>query len=279
MRTPLQCPDERIEELLKLFRKKLLDRGFQKQTVSAYVSTAKRYLLWATSRKEKNSPSDYVEFLKKPKDSERKSYTYPRYVYWVLKLLYEIRGLEWGYRTPKGRGTLKKPALSLDEVREIIRWVKKEGSEDEKAYFALSTTYGLRRIELARITSSDIDGDYISVFTAKGGEIRRHLIAPEIAEYIVNYDFKPRSLPWLSTLFRVVMEKSGLGHKAGYGFHSIRRCLVTALSKSGLQPVYIVKFLRWNTGQGFDMMMQYSQVDEEADRRVFEVHPFLPEWR
>ena len=271
--------DDRIKRTLEQFREALIDRGLAEPTVSAYVSTAKRYLLWALSRKERNGPLDYVLYLRNPEGDERRSYTYANYVYWVLKLLYETKGFEWKYRAPKGKGALRKPMLSSEDVRRIIQYVKEEGTKAERAYFALSTVYGLRRIELSRISSSDIDGDYISVFTAKGGELRQHLLAPEIAEYVISYDFKPRSLPWLSTLFQLVAEKSGVGHKPGYGFHSIRRCLITELSKSGLQPIYVVKFLRWSTGQGFDMMMQYSQVDEEADRRVFEVHPFLPEWR
>lgn len=176
-----------------------------------------------------------------------------------------------------------KPALEMEEMAAMIATAR-EGrlKADEAAFLALSSTYGMRREELARVRPQDLNWEEETVWvdTIKRGEKREHLIPEEIVPYLAAHDFSRKyEVYQLSHMWRVIEYKAGVDHEDGAGWHSPRRLLDTTLLD--LLPVPTVKhFFRWKMGTSSEMpLLYFSKKAAEVDREVFAVHPFLPFWR
>jgi len=174
--------------------------------------------------------------------------------------------------------------------------VKSGGEADEAAFVALSTTYGLRRIEMVNLEQRDIrirDGT-IHIATAKHGRERTHLIPPEIIPCLERYDFNQQISEFgLFVMWHRIEYKIGLNHTNQVGWHSIRRTLNTLLLRR-LPEATVMSFLRWKQRTSSHMPFRYSAirfVGEEGvttevvgealdvDNEVFQVHPFIEYWR
>jgi hypothetical protein len=197
-----------------------------------------------------------------------------------LKLLAEIQG--WNFprlAMPKVRdGDISRPILSYEEVCRMIRRGKEVLSERELAYLALSSTYGLRREELRGL--GRIDGK-VTVETVKGGPVTTHLVPDEIRPYLGGYE--RTGVRYMSFIFRRIVEKLGISSAGeNYGWHAIRRSLATELLYRDVSLINVVRFMRWSDGSvkgEFGMLAIYGKRNqEEVDRSVFKVHPFLPIW-
>jgi len=175
-----------------------------------------------------------------------------------------------------------KPALTFEEIETMIG-AAKEGklATDEAAFLALSTTYGLRREEMKRITTNDIDYNVGSIFirTAKGGDPRPHKLATEIIPYLKRHDFNQEySLFSLSRFYILIEHRAGGIHREGAGWHSIRRRL-DALLMDRLSIPAVRLFLRWKVRSSSDMPLSYYSKDlDENDTEVLAVHPFTKLW-
>lgn len=228
----------------------------------------------------------------------------------VLRRLFLVNGLEWPYRRGEGpviRETeVYAPALDPELVREMIGFaVRGELEPDEAGCLALSTVYGLRRVEMASLRSQDLrlDEGLVFVQTAKHGRQRWHLVPEEIRPYLEGL---APSLP-LGTPARVanvwyrIEERTGLseireerrqqGEPCDLGFHAIRRTLDRLLLEAGLPIPTVMDFLRWKRS-ATNMPLRYYSVqfvgrqssvrlggeDRRVDEQVFAVHPFLPAW-
>lgn len=223
-------------------------------------------------------------------------------VWSCLRRFYNVNGIEWPYR--KGEGPVVRelavhaPALDPKLVVKCIRMAK-EGVLDkvETRLLALSTTYGLRRAELATV-GRPRDG-LIYVETAKHGRQRYHLVPNEILEYI---DGPPIMSVWKVTrAWHQIQEKTGIavlreeslkhGEPWEVGWHAIRRILNRLLIDAGLPIPTVMDFLRWKRSQTSMPLRYYSATvigegrritidaqDREIDMAVFEVHPFLKVW-
>jgi len=197
-----------------------------------------------------------------------------------LKLLAQIQG--WSFPRlvmPKVRdGDVRRPMLSHEEVCEMIRRGKEVLSARELAYLALSTTYGLRREELSslgRINSK------VTVNTVKGGPVTTHVVPDEIRPYLAGYGRS--GVRYMSRVFQRIVKKVDLSLAEGnYGWHAIRRGLATELLYRDVSLINVVRFMRWSDGslQGdFGMLAIYGKRNqEEIDRSVFRIHPFLSIW-
>jgi len=174
------------------------------------------------------------------------------------------------------------PALTAEEIQTMVETAKAGRLEDDEvAFLAVSTTYGLRREEMVRIEPEHFDwGEKtIYILTCKGGDERLHLIPEEIIPWLAGHDFSKRySLFALSKMYRQIEAKSGIGHREGAGWHSPRRQLDTMLMD--ILPMPQVKtFLRWKTRSSSEMPMRYYSAGlERLERAVFSVHPFVPFW-
>ena len=197
-----------------------------------------------------------------------------------LKLLAQIQG--WNFprlAMPKVRdGDVRRPMFSHEEVCQMIRRGKEVLSGRELAYLALSSTYGLRREELSSL--GRIDGK-VTVDTVKGGPVTIHLVPDEIRPYSAGYE--RTGVRYMSFVFRRIVEKLGIGLVEGnYGWHAIRRSLATELLYRDVSLINVVRFMRWSDGTvkgSFGMLAIYGKRNqEEVDRSVFKVHPFLRIW-
>lgn len=189
------------------------------------------------------------------------------------------------------------PALTPELVEDMIG-VAKDGqvTPQEAAFLALSTTYGLRAVELRLLERKDFDLDGATVFihSAKGSRQRYHLIPEEILPHVKAYDFKPRlSGSAVQGIYVCLESKAGITHSYGVGFHSIRRTLSTLL-EDRLPYQTVRDFLRWKSLSS-DMPGRYYSArryvgregvetismmpsSKDADLVVFRSHPFLPCW-
>jgi hypothetical protein len=197
-----------------------------------------------------------------------------------VKLLAQIQG--WSFprlAMPKVReGDVSRPTLSNTEVYMLIRRGREVLSDRELAYLALSTTYGLRREELGSL--GRIDGK-VTVNTVKGGPVTTHVVPREIRPYLAAYE--STGVRYMSRIFKRVIRKVGIALPSGnYGWHAIRRGLATELLYRDVSLINVVRFMRWSDGNvkgGFGMLAIYGKRNqEEVDRSVFKVHPFLNIW-
>lgn len=231
----------------------------------------------------------------------------------TLRRFFKIAGVEWPFRRHEGPKIRERevfaPALDPEIIRQMIK-AATTGilNAEESAMLALSTIYGLRRVEMASIVSgggdtlSDINlkSRVLFIQTAKHGRQRYHLIPEEIVPYLAAYRFpkKPRPAQELTDLFYSIERKLGLDHIPEVGWHAIRRTLVQVLIEAGLPELTVMSFLRWKRTErsmvalyyattrvglggvrGRTLEVQMKESDRRIDEAVFEVHPFLPEWR
>jgi len=186
------------------------------------------------------------------------------------------------------RGAVHRPVLSPDEVAGLIAFTRQFGTPAEKFYLAMSTTYGLRRVELSRLSEESftaVNGaeTTVRVDTAKHGAPRTHLIPDEIkpvvrdalqANGLLGY-----SISGLTAMFRELHHKAGLKRDGALGWHSIRRALDTQLLDAGLNYYSVRDFLRWRSAPG-DMPALYHRANPASvDLEVFRVHPYVFHWR
>jgi integrase len=180
---------------------------------------------------------------------------------------------------PKVRdGDIRRPMFSHEEVYQMIRRGKEVLSERELAYLALSTTYGLRREELSSL--GRIDGT-VTVDTVKGGPVTTHVVPAEIKPYLAGYE--RTGVRYMSFVFQRVIKKLSITLPSrNYGWHAIRRALATELLYTDVSLINLMRFMRWSDASlkgDFGMLAIYGKRNqEEIDRSVFKVHPFLPIW-
>jgi integrase len=203
-----------------------------------------------------------------------------------VKLLAQIQKWPDGFprlAMPKVRSSdVRRPFLNHDEVCEMIRRAKKFCNRRELAYLALSTTYGLRRAELATL---EINDGEVTVDTVKGGVVTTHIIPDQIKPYVDGY--RCAAIRYVALIFRRICEKVGMDGLSGrrYGWHSIRRALATELMEVEMRAsiLNIVRFMRWSDDAlrgEFGMLVVYARRDQaKIDRSIFKVHPFLDSWR
>jgi hypothetical protein len=107
------------------------------------------------------------------------------------------------------------------------------------------------------------------------------VVPDEIGPYLAGYE--RTGVRYMSFVFQRIVEKLGISLAEGnYGWHAIRRSLATELLYRDVSLINVVRFMRWSDGTvkgEFGMLAIYGKRNqEEVDRSVFKVHPFLPVW-
>ncbi|MBA7571075.1 hypothetical protein ES708_12831 [subsurface metagenome] len=262
----------------------LVARGRKKATAQQWRALADKFGNYC-GVKDEYDRYDVIKFLAQLRGEGHKQSTIEVELR-PIKLLAQIQKWPDGFprlAMPKVRaGDVERPFLNHDEVCEMIRCAKVLCNKRELAYLALSTTYGLRRAELAGLEVGD---GVVTVDTVKGGVVTTHIIPDQIKPYIGGYDHS--DIRYTSVIFQRICEKVGMDELNGkaYGWHAIRRALATELmeGKMRMSVLNIIRFMRWsdNLLRGeFGMLVIYAQRDQaKIDRAIFEVHPFLDSWR
>jgi len=107
------------------------------------------------------------------------------------------------------------------------------------------------------------------------------VVPGEIKPYLAGYERS--DVRYMSRIFQRIIKKVNINLSSGsYGWHAIRRGLATELLYRDVSLINIVRFMRWSDGNvkgGFGMLVIYGKRNqEEVDRSVFKVHPFLQMW-
>ena len=208
----------------------------------------------------------------------------------AIKLLAEIQ--HWG-EGPQGRDfpklslrrvspdEIRRTILSKDAIGSMITLGRQLLSNTELCYLALATTYGLRRVEMVRLKPSSFSPPgTLTVHTAKGGAKTTHQLPPQIAPYLAS--FRHYEADSLTHMFHRIAGKLGIDTGSGYGWHSMRRSLITELILSDASALNVLRFMRFSDASArgeFGMLAIYAKKDQERiDREIFKIHPFLPYW-
>ncbi|KXB05600.1 hypothetical protein AKJ50_00510 [candidate division MSBL1 archaeon SCGC-AAA382A13] len=236
--------------------------------------------------------TDFIKFLRKVK--EKNSMNYAVFSYYSLKNLAEALGIDVKWKLVRRKAKLKKPSdreqqkptLSTEQVEKMVSTVKENGYDYEKFFLALSTSYGCRRIELSRVREKDVFDDRILIRTGKGGEIREQYLPEQIRPIVQSFEFNGNfTVDVLSDVFHDIRKKVKVKKQDRMGWHSLRRGLVTEFRKKvsqgdGYSDADLFKFVRWKPNSRVtEMLSIYDNSDPiEADREMFEIHPFVEMW-
>jgi len=287
-------------ELLENYSKRLGSTG---KTRSLYLRYANNFLEYAKGDFEREKIDKYLAHLRRQKYSDGSINLMFRIVRTLFKrneILLKENNIEWPFNrgeSPQIReDRIQAPALDPDVIGEMINKVKKEGDPDEKAFLAISTIYGTRRIEMVEVSAEavNIRDRTLHIVTRKHGRERTHMIPEAIVPYLETYDFgTTRSEAALFTLWYRLEYRIGLEHIDQVGWHSVRRTLDTMLLDQ-LSEATVMSFMRWKQRTSSNMAYRYSAqrfvgregittkvvgAARDVDSKVFAVHPFLEYWR
>lgn len=219
-----------------------------------------------------------------------KSNSWNFYYYVIKTVVTRVFGQEW----PIAEGPqqvdeddLIRPIFSLSGIKSMIEKVKSGGIEQgDLTRFAISTTFGIRRVEFTDQVPEDISkkNSTFRVHTAKHGDVRTHILPDEIKPYLYPDSLEPMQDWEVTESFKRIARLCGVPTNERYGWHSCRRRLVTYFDDMKMPEEEIYKFMRWKRRK--TILHRYIvRSPQEADRRLadvdlsfFRVHPFLPVW-
>lgn len=217
-----------------------------------------------------------------------------RYHYFFLRTLVEnVIGDDWPLKKgdappePQQRD-LYQPIFATTRIKQMIKRVGKARLLSfDLTRFAISTTYGARRIELAELGEDSIDLDLkvVRIETRKQGDPRTHLLPDEIIPFLHPEKLKPVEESSMSEAFIRIEEALGFEHQKGFGFHSFRRRLATYFDDHDVSGRSIDIFMRWKPQKAMRRRyvvrtrLETSKVQAKVDRQIFKIHPFLSTWR
>lgn len=294
---------------MKIDKKQMLDR--YQRGLGSDGKTRILYLRYAGDFLDYSNGSFDRQVISKHLDRLRKKFHYSdgtiNFIFRIIRTLYsrnsgllEAEGIEWPFRrgeTPQIREkNVKAPALHPRTVERMVAAAREHNNIDETAFLALSTTYGLRQVEMMELENKDIKlkDRVIHIATAKHGRERSHMIPKEIIPYLERYDFDQSISEFkMLSIWYLLEYRIKLRHIERVGWHSIRRTLNTLLAKE-LSEITVKSFLRHKQRTSSDMTFRYSAItfvgeEEEmtelssdssaADQEVFDIHPFIGFWK
>ncbi len=143
-------------KLAEMIYKDLLARGKKRDTAIRWRTWAERFETVAGTRAKyiRNDVVDYLEWCRRQGFAQNSINTMIR----PLKLSAQIQGWQFPKLSMKKveETEVSRPMFRSDEVEEMIKVGKQRLNERELAVLAMSTTYGMRRGEMARPNEPDI---------------------------------------------------------------------------------------------------------------------------
>lgn len=219
------------------------------------------------------------------------------FYFFVLKKLYEANSWLWPLSKkdrPEIPESLPTTAFTIDEIKTLI---KNRGnySKEERFYLALATTFGMSRLELARVRRKDIKNRTFHIKSIQHGKGRWAMVPDEIMTALTEYHPREFSVSALSLIFKRILSKSGLEKRKGCGWFSIRVALLerlrVALAQNELPISWADDYLRFRErsigSKQLDAIRATIYRDIEGtlqepyalDRLVLRVHPFISFWQ
>jgi integrase len=283
------------ELVLDNYTRRLSDGDYRQQ----YIKDAKDFIEYSGGELTRDNVDGYMKKLQRKGLSESTRNKRFR----QISTIFRRNNVEWPFTRGSGPQIREaevnenRPAMDPAEIVKMIQaGSQSELTPEETAFVALSTIYGLRRVEMANLDKKAVKlkDNALYIATAKHGRERTHLIPDEIKPYLERYDFDTPMTPHkLFLMFGVIEYKIDLPHRHHMGWHSLRRTLDSLLLRR-LATADVHDFLRWKKASSTDMTYRYSatvfvgrggertEVSEDVksvDERVFEVHPFLHYWK
>ena len=274
-------------------------------TIKSYLETAERFLK-SVDGVVKPTDNDLRRYFLKRRQHGISERTLRKEFFHLKKLCLANPGWLWPFDkedTPFPEDQVSTVALAISTIEALIA-ARKNYTERERFYLAVSTTFGCRRIEMSNLEKRHITEDTIdipkpmmTVFikTAKHGRPVKHLVPPELQKIFDAYRPRKHEAEALSTIFIRICDKAGVERKSGWGWHSIRRSLVTCLTgllpKNNLDPAMLADYMGWAKSSlgglygGASMVGFYRRpeiLDSDPyglDKLIYGIHPFLPLWR
>lgn len=218
----------------------------------------------------------------------------------VVKRLFQANGVKWPYHRGERPQVGEEDVLALSlEPPLVIALIQTSFalSAEMRGYVAMSSTYGLRRAEMAELTqrSFNFSSGLVYVETAKHGRQRYHRLPPQILPFVQEASWTQRSPDALSRLFYELRKESGipaLVRGQDIGWHALRRTLDAVLLRGGMSEAEVSVYLRWKRS-GRDMARRYLTTrvigandvtttpglqDDAMDLKAFSLIPWLPTW-
>lgn len=195
------------------------------------------------------------------------------------------------------RDDVARPALAREVVERMVAAARASSLPGwHVALLALSTTYGMRAVELARVGDVHVDqeGARLYVRTAKHGQVRWCHLPPEIAPYMLAAWPRGSTTSANKAYARLWAEAFDTTRPKGVAWHSVRRSLHRDLEAAGVSEADRARFGRWrgtrsmanlyarpNQTVGVEGVEQARTEDEgarEYDAAVWDHHPYTGLW-
>lgn len=256
-----------------------LGASYSPDSVRTFMGQAGRFLAWAKASGvagvngySREELLRYVEHLTVQRGQK------PASVQTALSALRSLAAAN-GWAWPLGKRDIHLsdpdeggPALDPADVGKLIAGARHAGSPAVQVV-AISTTWGLRAVEIETVLGAGMDGAVLDIQTGKGGHRRRHQVPTALAEYLT---FAPMALGRraLHDLYRRLMREHVRPPRAGEGWHAIRRSLVTGLVGAGVPEPTVYRFMGWRISH---TPYRYHR-PPSLDPTIYRAHPFLPFW-
>lgn len=274
-------------------------------TIKTYLETAERFLRGFDGKKP--TDNDLRRYFLKRRQQGISDRTLRKEFFHLKKLCQANPGWNWPFEkedVPFPEEPAATVALDIPVIEKLIA-ARKKYTERERFYLAISTTFGNRREELANIEKRHITEDdtiemprppmTLAIKTAKHGRPVKHLVPPELRKIFDAYRPRKHQPEAMSTMFKRICDKAGVERKYGWGWHSIRRSLVTCLAgllpKNNLDPANLADYMGWAKSSmtalfgGASMVGFYRRpeiLDSDPyglDKIIYGIHPFLKLWQ
>lgn len=222
----------------------------------------------------------------------------------TIRAFYRFHGkrppdaIGWSYNIENAN----RPAFTTEYIQDLIWAMRRPIAPPRfRQMVMLSTLYGLRVVEMSRVSASSFRDQFRSlhILTAKKGHPRWIYVPESVRPYFRIGPWPRTTTGTLHLYFKKVADFAGLPAPARYSWHSIRRSLARDLAAERIPDIDVIRFIRWRSEEltpGKRMMNLYAHPTEqtdssgkritimadpgtrEADEVVWDHHPYLPWW-
>ncbi len=200
----------------------------------------------------------------------------------AIKALFRANGLAWPMQARDMHlrraevDPANAPMLSVSDAAKMIEGARADFRYPDTQLVALSTLWGFRASELARILTLGCNGRDLTVETSKTGRHRVHRVPTALASILSVQGRKIGTSAMHPAYDRIVERYCRRAPAPREGWHSVRRMLASELYGNGVDELTISHFFGWARP---GMASRYIRPQPLAvDRAVFLRHPLLSHW-